>query len=194
MIDLEPATNELSHLVQGVRDDQLTAPTPCGGMTLGALLDHVNGLAQAFTLGARKVVPEGGSPAPSADASRLDPDWREQIPARLAVLAQAWADPEAWTGVAEVGGVTSPGEATGMFALDEVLVHGWDLAVASGQSFEIDTRLVQANYEFVHALVSGAPDGIPGLFGPPVPVPDGASWLDRLIGLTGRNPHWTSSI
>jgi hypothetical protein len=34
------------------------------------------------------------------------------------------------------------------------------------------------------------PDGFPGLFGPPVPVPADAAALERLLGLTGRDPFW----
>jgi uncharacterized protein (TIGR03086 family) len=191
MLDLEPATQVLAQLVQGVRDDQLTAATPCTETSLGALLDHVNGLAQAFTAGARKTVPPGGSQAPSADAAQLAPDWRSQIPSRLAVLAQAWKDDQAWTGVAEVGGGKAPGETTGMFALDEVVVHGWDVAAASGQTFTVDPDLLDATYEFVRGLVAQQPRGTPGLFGPPVPVPDSKPVLDRLLGLTGRDPRWT---
>src|SRR5947207_13513565 len=49
MIDLEPATSTLGALVEHMRDDQLNAPTPCAGTSLGDLLDHVDGLSRAFT-------------------------------------------------------------------------------------------------------------------------------------------------
>ncbi len=191
MLDLEPATRVLTKVVNGVGEDQLSAPTPCSDSSLGALLDHVDGLAQAFTAGARKVVPEGGSQAPSADAAHLNPEWRTVIPSRLAVLVQAWSDDDAWTGVAEVGGAVAPGDTTGMFALNEVIVHGWDIAVSSGQPFHVDPELLAATHEFVRSLVAQAPEGTPGLFAAPIPVPDRAPLLDRLLGLTGRDPGWT---
>jgi uncharacterized protein (TIGR03086 family) len=193
VLDLEPATHALGLLVKGVRDDQLTASTPCSESSLGALLDHIDGLAQAFAAGARKTVPNGGSQAPSADAVRLGADWRTRIPARLEVLGQAWNDEDAWTGVADVGGLESPGAATGMFALDEVIVHGWDVSMASGQPFALQPDLLAAVHDFVRNLVADQPNGIPGLFGPAVSVPAGAPLLDRLVGLTGRDPHWTPS-
>jgi hypothetical protein len=65
MLHLEPATEVLAQLVQGVREDQLTTPTPCSETSLGALLDHVDGLAQAFTAGARKTTPPGVSQGPN---------------------------------------------------------------------------------------------------------------------------------
>jgi hypothetical protein len=42
----------------------------------------------------------------------------------------------------------------------------------------------------VQAAVAQNPEGSPGLFGPPAIVPDNAPLLDRLIGLTGRDPAW----
>jgi uncharacterized protein (TIGR03086 family) len=120
----------------------------------------------------------------------LGPDWRTRIPERLAKLANAWREEAAWTGMTEAGGVDLPGEVAGIVALDEVIVHGWDIAVASGQRFECEPDLVAAAYSFVESSVAESPEGSPGLFGPPVTVPDQAPLLDRLLGLTGRDPAW----
>ena len=42
----------------------------------------------------------------------------------------------------------------------------------------------------MQSAVAQNPDGSPGLFGPPVSVPDSAPLFDRLLGLTGRDPAW----
>ncbi|HZC74255.1 MAG TPA: TIGR03086 family metal-binding protein [Jatrophihabitans sp.] len=193
MHDLSPATKVMAALVEGVRDDQLTAPTPLAQTSLAALLDHVNGLTVAFTAAASKTPLPGGSQPPSADASRLGDDWRSLIPAQLTGLAAAWQDPAAWTGMTKAGGVDLPGELAGVIALDEVVVHGWDIAAASGQPFSFDPELLEAVHGFVHSSAEQNPDGTPGLFGPPVPVPDDAPLLDRVIGLAGRDPAWRPS-
>jgi uncharacterized protein (TIGR03086 family) len=190
MIDLTPATTTLTEIVAAVRDDQLGAPTPCKGTTVGALLDHVQGLASAFTAAATKATPQGGSRPPSADASRLGTDWRPRIESRLTELAKAWQDESAWTGMTQAGGLDLPGEVAGIVALNEVVVHGWDLSVATGRPFTCDTALVEAARTFVESAVARNPDGTEGLFGPPVAVPDDAPPVDRLIGLTGRDPQW----
>ena len=190
MLDLKPATHVLSELIVGLRDEQLAAATPCADTALGGLIDHVDGLALAFTAAATKTPLPGGSQGSSADASRLGSDWRARIPQRLDSLADAWTDPDAWTGMTQAGGLDLPGEVAGLVAVNEVLVHGWDIATASGQDFSADPQLVEAATEFVHMAVAQNPRGTPGLFGPPVAVADDASPLDRLIGLTGRDPAW----
>jgi uncharacterized protein (TIGR03086 family) len=188
VIDLTPATDAVARVVADIRDDQLDGPTPCEATSVGALLDHLHGLSQAFVGAARKAPLDG---APSADAAHLSPQWRESIPAGLAALARAWAEPGAWTGMTAAGGVDLPGEVAGLVALDEVVVHGWDLARATGQRFAVDDGLVAAALRFVGPAVGEQPEGSPGLFGPPVPVREDAPPLDRLLGLTGRDPSWS---
>ncbi len=187
--DLGPAARTLRALAHGVGEDQLTSPTPCGGWTVGDLLDHIMGLTFAFRMGAGKApdAAPGGPVAPSL--ARLHPEWRSRLPAQLDELVAAWREPAAWTGETTVGGVTLPARIMGVFALDELVVHGWDLARATGQPYDVDPRSVAT----VHDLVSqqASSEGTPGLFGPSVTVPDDAPLLDRVVGLTGRDPGWT---
>jgi uncharacterized protein (TIGR03086 family) len=190
MVDLEPATRRLADLVHGVRDDQLTAPTPCTESSLGDLIQHVDGLSLAFTAAAEKTELPGGSQGASPDAAQLGSDWRTRIPERLAALASAWNDNAAWTGMTKAGGQDLPGELAGVIALDEVIIHGWDVAVASGQSFDCEPQLVETIYGFVQQAVAQNPQGTPGLFGRPVAVAEDAPLLDRVIGLAGRDPSW----
>ena len=188
---LHPGTAELARVAAQVRDDQLTAPTPCDG-TVATLLDHLMGLCLAFTWGAQKQEAPAGGPGPgTADGSRLDPQWRTELPQRLAALAAAWDVPAAWTGMTTVGGVTMPGEVTASVALDEVVMHGWDLAVATGQQFACDPASAEVVLAFTAA--SAAPEAASmrdGLFGPVVPVPDEASAFERALGFAGRDPAW----
>lgn len=193
MLDLSPATDILAALVRNVGDDQLTRPTPCPDYTVGDLLDHIGGLAVAFTGAAKKVHHDGPPLGPSGDAGRLGPDWRTRIPRHLDTLALVWRSPEAWTGTTEVGGVEMPGEVAGLVALDEVVVHGWDLAVSTGQPFTWEPELLDSVAGFVEPFA--APDeesSRAGLFGPVVAVGSDATPLDRVLGLTGRDPAWGS--
>src|SRR5579862_4137528 len=142
MLDLTPATGMVTEVVADVGDDQLAAPTPCQGMTVADLLDHLDGLCLAFTAAAAKDG-SGGDQAPQADGSRLAPDWRTRIPGQLAALARAWQDETAWAGLTRAGGIDLPGEVAAQVAINEVVVHGWDIAAATGHDYACETELVQ---------------------------------------------------
>jgi uncharacterized protein (TIGR03086 family) len=189
MLDLTPATATVTQVIADIGDDQLGGPTPCRGTTVADLLDHLDGLCLAFTAAAAKDQ-AGGGQSPSADGSRLGPDWRIRISDRLARLARAWQEASAWDGMTRVGGVELPGEVAARVAINEVVVHGWDIAAATGHPYACETGLVEAAYAFVQSAVAQNPEGSPGLFGAPVSVPDSAPPRDKLIGLTGRDPAW----
>jgi len=188
-VDLGPAARRLAELLGGITDEQLTAPTPCPEYRLGDLLEHVSGLAWAFTDAAAKTPGSGGQP-PAGDASRLSPDWRTGIPEQLAALARAWTEPAAWEGLTRAGGVELPAEVMGMVALNELVVHGWDVARASGQPYTADQASLEVSLQIVTPEEDG---GSNGPFGPPVPVPADASLQDRVIGLSGRDPAWSAN-
>lgn len=190
MIDIGPAAGRMRRLVTSVADDQLDDPTPCPDMRLGDLLDHVGSLTLAFTAAARK---EGGGrtgPPPEPSAAHLTAGWRERISHDLAALAAAWQQPDAWDGFTSAGGIDMPAEVAGLVALDELVVHGWDIAVASGQPYEPTESEIDATTSFVQSF-EGPRDG--SLFGPVVPVAEAAPPLDQLLGLTGRDPRWQPS-
>jgi uncharacterized protein (TIGR03086 family) len=192
VLDLDPAAREVVRLLDGVNDDQLWAPTPSEDTSVARLLDHIAGLALAFTWAARKTPLDGGSPPPSASADALDPDWRKVIPQRLGELVEAWRDPAAWERTTQAGGVTMPAEAMGVVVLDELVLHGWDLAKATGQDFRCDPAHAAVVLEFT--ADSAKPEnaaGRQGLFGPVVEVPEDTPVFDRALGYAGRDPAWT---
>lgn len=184
--DFSGAVADTSAVIVAVRDDQLGGPTPSPDYTVGDLVEHVDGLSAGLQLTARKSPPPPGSEEPrDGDADKLVDGWRERIPRQLDQLARAWDDPAAWEGDTAAGGVPLPAAAAGMFALDEVIVHGWELARSTGQGFSTDDGAVTACADF---LIDQPRDG--ALFGPVVAVPEGAPIIDRLIGLSGRDPAW----
>ena len=91
----------------------------------------------------------------------------------------------------KAGGMEMPGDVIGVIALDEVVLHGWDLAVATGQPYDVPTDLLEPLVPFLSHVAE--PEMEPmraGLFGPVVAVPDDAPLFDRLLGLAGRDPNW----
>ena len=191
-VDLAPAARRLADLVGGIPDDLLDAPTPCPAYTVGDLVDHVGGAALAFTGAAAKDMSDVTATGPSGDASRLGGDWRTRVPRDLVRMAEAWRDPTAWTGMTRAGGVELPGEVAGLVALDELVMHGWDIARATGQDYDSDLPSLEAVHGFVAQFSApGQEAARAGLFGPVVDVPDDAPLLDRVVGLAGRDPDWS---
>jgi uncharacterized protein (TIGR03086 family) len=194
MVDLTPAARRLADLVSRVRDDELSGPTPCPAYTLGDLIEHVGGLALAFRAAAEKDI---ASPyvngTPSGDASRLQGDWRERISADLAALARAWAKPDAWTGMTRIAQQDAPAEMVGVTVADELVVHGWDVARATGQPYSAEPELLGAAQTFLGFFASpDAPAGPEVPFGPSRPVADDSAPLDRVLALAGRDPAWAA--
>jgi uncharacterized protein (TIGR03086 family) len=191
-VDLEPATTRMADLISGIPDERLAGPTPCPAYTLGDLVDHVGGLTLAFTAAAAKTFGDASAQGPSGDASRLGDDWRARIRRDLVALAEAWRDPGAWSGMTQAGGLELPGEVAGLITLDELVIHGWDVARASGQAYDPDPQSLEAVHGFVAQFSGpGQEAARAGLFGPVVEVPENAPLLDRVIGLAGRDPSWS---
>ena len=191
LLDLRPAADRLAATVRGVRDDQLAAPTPCPEYTVGDLLDHIGGLAKAFTWAATKESLAMPDQTASGDAAQLGADWRQRIPADVEALGAAWTDPAAWTGMTKAGPIEMPGEIGGLVALDEIVIHGWDLAAATGQPFTADDAELEAVQQFAAMFCGpGTEEQRGDAFGVELTVPADAPLLDRVLGMLGRDASW----
>ncbi|MFE7898601.1 TIGR03086 family metal-binding protein [Streptomyces sp. NPDC057424] len=188
-LDLGPQTEALAQLVAGVTDEQLADPTPCPEYEVRHLLGHLAGLTVAFRDAARKDLGATTDTSPDSALPDIAPGWREELPKALAELAEGWRDPAAWTGMTRAGGVDLPGEVAGLVATDELVIHGWDLARATGRSYAPDQAALQVCHDFLAASVDDPERG--AIFGPVVPVEPDAPLLDRAVGLSGRDPGWT---
>src|SRR4029453_7969125 len=116
MHDLGPAAREMTPLGNGERADQFGDPTPYTRYTLGDLLQHVRGLAEAFTVAGRKEQPAGGpkppppgvawgpTPPPKGDASLLPNNWRGETADWLGRLTETWSARAAWEGTTWIAG------------------------------------------------------------------------------------------
>jgi uncharacterized protein (TIGR03086 family) len=181
----------MSALITAIPDGALDRPTPCTDYSLGDLVEHVGGLAQAFTQAAEKSVSPGSSSAPAPDGARLEAGWRARIAADLERLGSAWQQPDAWVGMTEAGGVQMPGDLTGLVALNELVLHGWDVARATGQDYRPTEPELRACGGLLAPISGpGTENQRPSIYGPELPMPADAPSLDRLLGMAGRDPHW----
>lgn len=192
-VDLGPAVRRLADLVANVKDDALDRPTPCPAYSLGDLIEHVGGLALAFAAAGRKERNAYTEMAGAGDASRLGADWRERIPRDLAELAQTWAEPDCWSGMTRIAGNDTPSGVVGLVLADELCVHGWDVARASGQAYACEPDILEAALKFLQMFASpDAPAGPEVPFGPARVLLDEAPLLDRVVAMAGRDPGWSA--
>lgn len=190
-LDLHPAADRMAGLLEAVPDDALDAATPCPDFQLGDLIDHVGGFARVFTASATKELGDLTAQPPDPRAANLEPGWRSTIAGDLTALAGAWQAPDAWEGMTQAAGVDLPGAVAGRIVLDELVVHSWDIARVTGQPFACDDESLREIEGTVHQVRDGNEGEVPGLFGPVVPVADDAPLLDKVLGLTGRDPGWS---
>jgi uncharacterized protein (TIGR03086 family) len=181
-LDFDPPVRQLRALLLGIPDDLLSAPTPCAEWTVGDLLDHIMDFTRAFTQVAHKLTdaPGTASPPPTPSAAHLPPHWHSRLPVLLEDLATAWKDPVAWTGSARAGGSTMPAVAAGTAAVNELTMHGWDLARATGQDYATDPRILEALIEFLSQSREA----------PSIELADEPTLLEQALILSGRDPRW----
>ncbi|MGW3544319.1 TIGR03086 family metal-binding protein [Nocardia niigatensis] len=185
--DLEAAASALETVVAAIAEADFDRSTP-SGISVRDMLVHALGFTEGFRQGATKEM-IGRSQRPAPGVGELPEDWRDRIPMQLKALVAAWREPVAWSGDTEVGGVLGPAPQMAMFALDELVIHGWDLARATGQRFEP----AAADLAVLLGMLRDTPRaGIPGLFGPVIDIPAEAPLFDRVLGLTGRDPAWVA--
>ena len=188
-LDLGPQTLVIARLAEGVSDARLADATPCPDYAVRNMLGHLLHLSVAFRDAARKDLGVTTDTSPGDTAPDIGPDRRTELPKVLDELADAWRDPAAWTGMTRAGGVDLPGQVAAAVAVDELVIHGWDLARATGQDYTPDPAALRASHDFLLAAAQDPTRG-GGIFGPVVPVPADAPLLDRAVGLSGRAPGW----
>jgi uncharacterized protein (TIGR03086 family) len=175
MFELGPAADDMKRLVSGVSDDQLDNRTPCTDWTVRELLAHIHQFTSVFTSNASK--------QPPRPPQSLVDDWRQAIPDELDDLARAWRDDSAWNGQVSAGGVEMNASDNAVVAIEELTVHGWDLARATNQSVQIDDERLDRVDAFFDLFGDGP-------FGPKTDFPEGAARLHDTLARTGRNPAW----
>ncbi|MGW3965779.1 TIGR03086 family metal-binding protein [Amycolatopsis sp. NPDC005003] len=185
---LRPAAAEFLRIAGAVPD--LTAPTPCAGYDVRGLLNHLLYWGPWLIAAGRRLPP----PAPLTDeaSSGLVTDgWRADLEKQTETLVSVFEAPSAWTGTTSLGSAPIPSAVVGAMVLGEFVLHGWDLARASGQSCGFAPEAATAVYE--SAVAMGDQARSMGVYGPVVEVSPGATPLERALGAAGRDPGWGSS-
>ena len=153
--------------------DQLDSATPCDEWDVRTLLNHLVETQHYFLASGRgedatppgQTPPESVSGNPAGDFETVRDD-----------ILTTYSDPAV---------IEKTGPALGI-AFGDALVHGWDVARATGQDTAMPPELAAAAYEMIHGRFTA--EQRKGLFKPEIPVPADASPQARLLAYTGRQP------
>jgi uncharacterized protein (TIGR03086 family) len=177
---LEGAFDTTGRIVAGVRPDQLSEPTPCKEWDVRAVLAHATTVLVRFrAVALREPLPEPTTEQPEDFVSA----YRAAAESALA----AWTSPGALEGTCRMpfGAEWPATTAAGVNATD-ILVHGWDLAKATGQPADLDGRLAAHVLGFAEQALT--PQTRAPRIGPALTVAADASVTDRLVAFLGRQP------
>lgn len=180
----ERALKQTGDVVAGTKAEQFDDPTPCAEWTVRDLLNHVIGEWVTIAAGAdgRRVEMNDGT-----DHVAEDHLGAYERAAKAAL--EAFKEPGALEKKFTLPWGDTPGAAMLGLAITDAVVHGWDLAKATGQEFRIDEDAAESAYQMTSSML--APKGsFPrgDSFGDPVEVPNDAGPADKLLGYLGRKP------
>jgi uncharacterized protein (TIGR03086 family) len=179
------AAAETARVVAGAeKTASLDDTTPCPDWDLRTLLNHTI-LWTAYSAERRAYGESVAEDLMSKDFT-AEPGYAEAYQAQIARAVRAWSSPEAWTGDRNVMGSATPAADIAAMLIMEMVLHGWDVAEATGQDYHCDDDLAQAVLETVQA--QGDMFRQYQGFAAAVPVPADASTFDRALGLSGRDP------
>jgi uncharacterized protein (TIGR03086 family) len=169
-------------IVAGVGDEQWSHPTPCPDWNVRQLVNHiVSGNWWAAELAAGSTIDDVGD---RLDGDQLGDDPSDAYARSAAAAQAAFAAPWALDAPCAVSYGPVPGAVYAGHRFIDVLIHGWDIAVASGQPADLDPELVERCWAEVEPqldLLRGS-----GMFGTLVAA-DGDRTASLLAAL-GRSP------
>lgn len=185
---LSRALGVTAQVIDGLGPEHWDAPTPCADWTVRDLVGHLTAGNWLFASALHGSDGAAGQPVPPAsDADRADADRAlpGEFRASAGALLDAFAEPGALERVVTVPFGTVPGQVAVNLRITEALVHGWDLARATGQRAQFPEDVAGLALEFTRATLPAVPAGR-SPFGSPQPAPEDSPAIDRLAALLGR--------
>lgn len=176
------ALDQTGRIVAGIKPGQWQAETPCDGWDVHALLNHlVAGNLWAAELGGGATIDDVGD---RLDGDVLGADPAASYSTSAAAAAATFRRPGALDAPCAVSYGPVPGSVYAGHRFLDVFVHGWDLAVATGQDPELDPGLMKACREVIEPQVAAFRAA--GALSAAQPVPAGATDQQRFLAMLGR--------
>jgi uncharacterized protein (TIGR03086 family) len=171
-----------SAYIDGVRADQWHAPTPCSEWDVKQVANHIIGEnLWAGELYQGKTIAEVGS--------KLDGDLTEGDPPAayrksMKVASEVVTAPGAMEATCHLSFGDHSGSDYGAQLFMDALIHGWDVAKATGQGTRLDAQLVEACLPIAQQIATQFRSA--GVFGEDLPVSTDADPQTKLLAILGR--------
>lgn len=176
---LAAAAEVARQVVNAIADGQWDRPTCCGDWSVRDLVEHVVAGNEAFAAALHE---QPSAPERTAERSA---DLASDYGRSIRTLLDAFGQPEALKRVVSVPFGAVPGAIALHLRITELLVHGWDLARATGQHPAFPEDLAEQELVFARRALADVPPGRRP-FAPPEPVAEDAAAIDRLAACLGR--------
>jgi uncharacterized protein (TIGR03086 family) len=185
--EMTAAADAAAGVVDGVRPGQFGDPTPDTEWDVRTLLNHII-LWTSHSL-ERRAYGESVAEELMEKDFAAEPGFAAAYRAQLDRALAAWSEPATWDRELNVMGSATPASDVAALIVAEMVLHGWDLAAATGQRYAVDDAAaaaalaaVEANADLFRQYKG---------FAEPVAVPASAPVLDRALALSGRDPDWS---
>ena len=180
LADLDRALTATEAVLAGIRAGDWAAPTPCTELDVRDVVSHLVSGNLLFAALVR------GEPLPDRGADQLGGDPLAAFQRAAQALREAFSAP----GVLESVYTAPFGSGTGAVLLHvrlvELLVHGWDLARATGQQADFPADVAERVLAAARQQLRSRPEGPGAPFAAETPVAEDAPAVDRLAGFLGR--------
>jgi uncharacterized protein (TIGR03086 family) len=183
---MERTFTATGRVVANVKPDQLGDSTPCTEWTVRDLINHLLGTADLFGAAARGEKSDI-NPFGMPEDILGDGDIASAYDERAKSALQAWRD-RGLDGTVTLSVGETPAQVAATICVADQLMHGWDLAKATGQLPDYDDESLDASMAFTGKSLGASARGEGKAFGPVVEVPDDAPKMDRYAAWLGRTP------
>jgi len=174
---LESVLDETQATIASVAPGQEHLPTPCPDFDVSRIVDHLVGWAHSFA--ARLT---GGSDPGDPNDYRAGASPAAEFQQAAQAIVAAYREGSEPSRKLPIG-----------FLIMEFLVHGWDLATATGRSAEFRPAAADLALATGRQMLQPEYRGAGKSFGDEVEVSDAAGPVDRLVAFLGRDPGWHSA-
>jgi uncharacterized protein (TIGR03086 family) len=178
--DFDRTRAEVEHLVANTEAERFRDSTPCADWDVRALLNHL------IYVNLRYAALLRGESPPEGTADHVGDDHVAGFRASAAVARAAFSDEERLELLHDSPVGRVPGTMFVQHVVNELLVHGWDLARATGQPTDLAPDVAERSLASWRNWLGTMPRPTGGPFASEQPVPEGASAADRLAAYLGR--------